>query len=352
MICSNCNEDNPMGSTVCSRCGARLEARKCSRCGGEIRGKSRFCIHCGTSMSGDSPAPRPVSRKRHPSSSQQKQSQTPSYQTPRQSPPPQQGGFPPPQQGGYPPPQQGGYPPQQGGYPPQQGGYPPQQGNYPPQQGGYPPQQQGGYPPQQGGSQVSYSYPSPNDKDQQTLKSKTILLKEQFGAVIKKGNYREVLQDKKPSSHTGFHRLHRMGHYSFLWFCCACRCHYIPGNTARGMGCGFRPCPLPFVYASYKKEIDEKVRDMKGQMSSGPSPIIDIIVITAKLSICHGKHERFLLPDSQQLHRLRCMCSVLPCQRHIPDLRAVPHRSDTMQSVRQLRVSMSCQGHSEDPGLA
>ena len=271
MICSNCNEDNPMGSTVCSRCGARLEARKCSRCGGEIRGKSRFCIHCGTSMSGDSPAPRPVSRKRHPSSSQQKQSQTPSYQTPRQSPPPQQGGFPPPQQGGYPPPQQGGYPPQQGGYPPQQGGYPPQQGNYPPQQGGYPPQQQGGYPPQQGGSQVSYSYPSPNDKDQQTLKSKTILLKEQFGAVIKKGNYREVLQDKNHPATQAFIDFIAWGITHFYGFAALVGAITFLGILLGGWGVVFG-LALAFVYASYKKEIDEKVRDMKGQMSSGPSP--------------------------------------------------------------------------------
>ncbi len=244
MICSNCNEDNPMGSTVCSRCGARLEARKCSRCGGEIRGKSRFCIHCGTSISGDSQAPRPVSRKRHSSSQQPKQAQPPSYQTPLQSQPPQQGG----------------YPPQQGGYPPQQGGYPPQQGGYPPQQGGYGASQ----------PQVSYSYPSPNDKDQQTLKSKTILLKEQFGAVIKKGNYREVLQDKNHPATQAFIDFIAWGITHFYGFAALVGAITFLGILLGGWGVVFG-LALAFVYASYKKEIDEKVRDMKGQMSSGPS---------------------------------------------------------------------------------
>lgn len=103
------------------------------------------------------------------------------------------------------------------------------------------------------------------------MKSKTILLKEQFGAVIKKGNYREVLQDKNHPATQAFIDFIAWGITHFYGFAALVGAITFLGILLGGWGVVFG-LALAFVYASYKKEIDEKVRDMKGQMSSGPSP--------------------------------------------------------------------------------
>ena len=231
MICSNCNEENPLGATNCARCGAKLESRNCSSCGRPVRGKSRFCIHCGAGLQGGSPSPRSVSRKSRPSSSPAQPSPPPppSYATPSyQSQPPAYQQQPPP-----PAYQQ-----------------PPQQAQY-------------GSP----SGQVQFTYGDPTPQAQQTLRDKTILLKEQFGAVVKKGNYKEVLADKNHPATQAFIDFIAWGVTHFYGFAALIGAITFLGIFLGGWGIVFG-LALAFVYATYKKEIDAKIREMKNQQDS------------------------------------------------------------------------------------
>lgn len=231
MNCPNCNEENPLGSTNCQRCGVKLETRTCTSCGRPVRGKSRFCIHCGAGLMGGSPSPRSVSRKRSHSSPQS-----------RKSPPP-----PPPPPVSYPPP----VPPPPVSYPPPVPSYTPT-----PVQGGGDPYASPGF--------VQYSYGQPAERSQQTLRDKTILLKEQFGAVVKKGNYREVLADKNHPATQAFIDFIAWGVTHFYGFAALIGAITFLGIFLGGWGIVFG-LALAFVYGTYKKEIDAKIREMKSE---------------------------------------------------------------------------------------
>ena len=231
MNCLNCNEENPLGATICQRCGVKLETQVCSRCGKPVRGKSRFCIHCGAGLKGESPSPRSVSRRRPASS-------------PPPSPPPRQAPPPPPPQAPPPPHYQPMFPPRQDSYAP---------------------------PPQ---SQVSYSYGEPSSQAKQTLRDKTILLKEQFGAVVKKGNYRDVLADKNHPATQAFIDFIAWGVTHFYGFAALIGAITFLGIFLGGWGIVFG-LALAFVYATYKREIDARIREMKGEAdASSFSPSI------------------------------------------------------------------------------
>ncbi|MDQ7824577.1 MAG: 4Fe-4S binding protein [Candidatus Eremiobacteraeota bacterium] len=226
MRCANCGEENPEGSKNCQRCGAKLETRTCTKCGGVVRGKSKFCIHCGATLTGEaSPSPR-------------RRASAPPQAPPVYTPPPPQPSYPQQQQYPYAPPSQ------------------------------MPPPQ---YPAQ--GQSSEWSEPPMADRDRQSLKDKTILLKEQFGAVIKKGNYREVLQDKNHPATQAFIDFIAWGVSHFYGFAALIGAITFLGIFLGGWGVVFG-LALAFVYATYKKEIDEKVREMKsaGDMSQ-PAPV-------------------------------------------------------------------------------
>ncbi len=237
MRCLNCQEENPDGASNCSRCGVKLEARACPRCGGPIRGKSRFCMHCGNNIGGETSAPRHVSRRR------------------QAAPPPQ---APPPRQGSYPPPQTS----------PQQYSQP----QYPQPQ--YPPPGQPRYQEyDERGEQASYTYEQPPETVKQTLRDKTILLKEQFGQVIKKGNYQEVLRDKNHPATQSFIDFIAWGITHFYGFAALVGAITFLGILMGGWGVVFG-LALAFVYATYKKEIDQRVEEIKGGSGGGGGQVV------------------------------------------------------------------------------
>lgn len=223
MICSNCNEENPIGTKNCIRCGVKLETRTCTSCGRPVRGKSRFCIHCGAGLMGGSPSPRSVSRKRSFSSH--------SPQNPLS------------QQSSYPPPS---YPTPQPTY-----STPPAQDLYGASSSGY----------------VQFTVGQSSEQSRQTLRDKTILLKEQFGAVMKKGNYRDILADKNHPATQAFIEFIAWGITHFYGFAALVGAITFLGIFLGGWGIVFG-LALAFVYATYKKEIDAKIREMKNEQDN------------------------------------------------------------------------------------
>jgi len=235
MRCLNCQEENPDGAANCSRCGVKLEARACPRCGGPIRGRSRFCMHCGNNIGGETPTPRQVSRKRQAA--------------PQPQPPP-------PRQGIHPPPQSS-------------------QPQYSQPQPQYPPPGQPRYQDydERGQQQVSYSYEQQPETVKQTLRDKTILLKEQFGQVIKKGNYQEVLRDKSHPATQSFIDFIAWGITHFYGFAALVGAITFLGILMGGWGVVFG-LALAFVYATYKKEIDQRVEEIKSGGSGGGGQVV------------------------------------------------------------------------------
>jgi len=53
MKCPRCQYENPVGSSFCLECGARL-GLTCGSCGTDLPAGSKFCNKCGTAVSGPS----------------------------------------------------------------------------------------------------------------------------------------------------------------------------------------------------------------------------------------------------------------------------------------------------------
>jgi NAD-dependent dihydropyrimidine dehydrogenase PreA subunit len=96
------------------------------------------------------------------------------------------------------------------------------------------------------------------------------MLKEQFGSVLKKGNYREVLTDKSHPATQSLIDFIAWGVTHFYGFAALIGAITFLGLLLGGWGVVFG-LALAFVYATYKKEIDEKVREMKGQSDGSSS---------------------------------------------------------------------------------
>lgn len=214
MICNNCNEDNSLGSANCQRCGAKLETINCRKCKGPVRDKSKFCIHCGAVLVEDGKSAGATRRKSH-SQPDVRPSRTPDTPVFRQT------------------------------------------------------------PGESSNNIYSKGRPSVNipehlsEQDKVTLKDRTIMLKEQFGAVIKKGNYKEVFQDKNHPATQAFIDFIAWGITHFYGFAALIGAITFLGIFLGGWGVVFG-LALAFVYATYKKEIDQRIKEMQSQKPSQP----------------------------------------------------------------------------------
>lgn len=57
MRCTSCGSDNPGGTKFCIECGVALKPR-CPQCGAENLARAKFCGECGTALRAEgAPAP-------------------------------------------------------------------------------------------------------------------------------------------------------------------------------------------------------------------------------------------------------------------------------------------------------
>ncbi|MBI2266899.1 MAG: zinc ribbon domain-containing protein [Armatimonadetes bacterium] len=104
-----------------------------------------------------------------------------------------------------------------------------------------------------------------------SLKSKTIYLKDQFGNLIRKGNYKKVLQDKENPATKAFIDFVAWGIAHFFGFAA-----FIGAVTVLGFLLGpwgiVLTAALAYVYATHKDEIRRKVEEMKSGSESRLEP--------------------------------------------------------------------------------
>jgi ferredoxin len=98
-----------------------------------------------------------------------------------------------------------------------------------------------------------------------------MLLKQQFGQMITQGNYKQVLSDKNNSFTQTLIDFIAWGITNFFGFA-----SFLAAITILGFLLGpwgiVLTLALTYVYITYKKDIDERIRSMKGESLSSSLP--------------------------------------------------------------------------------
>jgi Pyruvate/2-oxoacid:ferredoxin oxidoreductase delta subunit/uncharacterized Zn finger protein (UPF0148 family) len=203
-ICKNCNQPNPPKATQCISCGATLSGKACPHCGKGIRENSTFCPFCGHKITGARAAAPPPPQQAYQPPLHAQQAPAPLRQTPAYS--------------------------------------------------ASPPAQQAQY------SGTEYA---PPDEKHRELRDRTLLLKEQFGAMVTQGNYKEVLQKKDNPVTRNFIDFIAWGITRFWSFAAFIAAITILGSLLGGWGIVLA-IALSYVYSIHKKDILVRVKEIKG----------------------------------------------------------------------------------------
>jgi len=111
----------------------------------------------------------------------------------------------------------------------------------------------------------------PSDWRHQTLKDRTMLLKQQFGQMVSQGNYKQVLSDKNNSFTQTLIDFVAWGITNFFGFA-----SFLAAITIFGILLGpwgiVLTLALTYVYVTYKKDIDERIKMMKNEAAQSLPP--------------------------------------------------------------------------------
>lgn len=136
------------------------------------------------------------------------------------------------------------------------------------------------YPPQAPLQTSTQTGQASGGKAEQELRSKTLLLREQFGSVITQGNYKEVLQSKENPVTKTFIDFIAWGIMHFWNFTAFLAAVTVLGVLLGGWGVVLAVA-LTYVYSKHKEDILARLKEMKGESTvmrkkgKGYSYIID-----------------------------------------------------------------------------
>ncbi len=106
--------------------------------------------------------------------------------------------------------------------------------------------------------------PASDDNNKQELRSKTLLLREQFGSVITQGNYKEVLQSKENPVTKTFIDFIAWGILHFWNFTAFLAAVTVLGVLLGGWGVVLAVA-LTYVYSKHKEDILARLKELKGE---------------------------------------------------------------------------------------